>query len=416
MIKLYFENKELIDGLVDKFGIGRDQTILNFMLRRHNIDVKLLPYEYNMTCMPKKEIIGDDMLHTRIGHVMHFNGLPDKETNVPLWMEATWEHLYGSLINTKYKIDNEFQKSELNTLLKINPIHRKVIFRAKGRWGSSLNRGEEISNHLKSLGFDTMYGEGVGVGNPGETTYSLPSDTRDSTIVFLKGPTTQEEFFMLKNNGNKIIIDLIDSVGNGDYTIEQICKWPVDGIIAPTEQLATEARIYRPNIYVEVIHHHWDKKHLNNIEQYRKDEFRLGYIGSPGGLFYGDDIDILNTVHKWEEQTTTSPLYTCHYSVRPEGDSQYLYKPNCKASTAAAVGSNIITSRDYSLNHLLPDDYPYYTNTDVESVKKVVNYAKETFGSKVWDAGLEMMRELKERTSIERIVGGDYVKFLRRFN
>jgi len=27
-----------------------------------------------------------------------------------------------------------------------------------------------------------------------------------------------------------------------------------------------------------------------------------------------------------------------------------------------------------------------------------------------------MMRELKERTSIERIVGGDYVKFLRRFN
>ena len=106
------------------------------------------------------------------------------------------------------KIDNEFQKSELNTLLKINPIHRKIIFRAKGRWGSSLNRGEEIRNHLKSLGFDTMYEEGVGVGKPGETTYSLPNDTRDSTIVFLKGPTTQEEFFMLKNNGNKIIIDL----------------------------------------------------------------------------------------------------------------------------------------------------------------------------------------------------------------
>ena len=81
--------------LVNKFGIGRDQTILNFMLHRHKIDTKLLSYKYNMTCMPKKEIIGEDMLHADIGCVMHFNGLPDKEKSVPFWMEKTYKYLYG---------------------------------------------------------------------------------------------------------------------------------------------------------------------------------------------------------------------------------------------------------------------------------------------------------------------------------
>jgi len=94
MINLHTQNKELIYELVKRFGIGRDQTILNFMLRRHDVDIKLLPYEFNMTCMLKKEILGEDMLHTKMGHVMHFNGIPDKKINVPLWMEKTYTYLY----------------------------------------------------------------------------------------------------------------------------------------------------------------------------------------------------------------------------------------------------------------------------------------------------------------------------------
>ena len=34
---------------------------------------------------------------------------------------------------------------------------RKVIFRAMNRWGSSLNRGEEISEYIKTLGYDSVY-------------------------------------------------------------------------------------------------------------------------------------------------------------------------------------------------------------------------------------------------------------------
>ena len=97
MIDLYFENRELINELSTKFGIGRDQTILNFMLHRHEIDTKLLSYKYNMTCMPKKEILGDDHLYSKLGWVYHFNGIPDKNTNVPLLMEKAYTYLYGEI-------------------------------------------------------------------------------------------------------------------------------------------------------------------------------------------------------------------------------------------------------------------------------------------------------------------------------
>ena len=65
------------------------------MIHENNIDLKILPYKYNMTCMPKKEIIGDDMLFTKLGYVYHYNGLPEKETSVPFWMKKTYDYLYG---------------------------------------------------------------------------------------------------------------------------------------------------------------------------------------------------------------------------------------------------------------------------------------------------------------------------------
>ena len=94
MRDFYFEHKDNIQAIQSNYGIGTDQTPLNFNLTLRNIPVKLLPYKYNMSCMLKKEILGDDMLHTTFEGVMHFNGLPDKQTSVPYWMEKTFKYLY----------------------------------------------------------------------------------------------------------------------------------------------------------------------------------------------------------------------------------------------------------------------------------------------------------------------------------
>ena len=93
MREFYFKNKDTIQFIQKSYGIGTDQTPLNFMLKLHDIDVKLLSYKYNMTCMLKKEILGEDMLHTKLGWVTHYNGLPEKEKSVRYWMKKTYDYL-----------------------------------------------------------------------------------------------------------------------------------------------------------------------------------------------------------------------------------------------------------------------------------------------------------------------------------
>ena len=94
MRDFYSEHKDTIQYIQNSYGIGTDQTPLNFNLTFNKISVKLLPYKYNMSCMLKKEILSEDMMHTTFKGVMHFNGLPDKQKSVPFWMEKTFKYLY----------------------------------------------------------------------------------------------------------------------------------------------------------------------------------------------------------------------------------------------------------------------------------------------------------------------------------
>ena len=95
MRAFYFENIENINMIQQKWRTGTDQPPLNFNLNLQNVDVKLLPYKYNMGCMIKKEVLAEDMLFTKIGWIYHFNGIPNKDEQVPLWMKKTFDYLYG---------------------------------------------------------------------------------------------------------------------------------------------------------------------------------------------------------------------------------------------------------------------------------------------------------------------------------
>ena len=94
MREFYFKNIKEINFIQQSYGIGTDQTPLNFNLRAQDVDVKLMGYKYNMGCMLKKEILAEDMLFTKLGWVYHFNGLPNKDQSVPHWMEKTFKYLY----------------------------------------------------------------------------------------------------------------------------------------------------------------------------------------------------------------------------------------------------------------------------------------------------------------------------------
>jgi len=91
-INFYFNNQDLFIQIQDKFGVGNDQTPINFLLDTQNIDVELLSYKFNMQELPRKEILTEDLLFTKLGWIYHFNTWPKPTPGY--WMKKTYEALY----------------------------------------------------------------------------------------------------------------------------------------------------------------------------------------------------------------------------------------------------------------------------------------------------------------------------------
>jgi hypothetical protein len=97
MTDFYWSNNRDLIGMQETFHTGTDQTPLNFMLREHNIGLKLLPYEFNMCDMVRKEILDNELTMTKIGWVYHYNSIPNQQDHniANAAMQQTYEHLYG---------------------------------------------------------------------------------------------------------------------------------------------------------------------------------------------------------------------------------------------------------------------------------------------------------------------------------
>ena len=90
------ENKEQIVNLQENFHVGTDQPIINFFLDIKNISRKLLPYEFNMNDMHKKELLDNYLTFTKVGWVYHFNSIPPNPMNrdANYWIERTYKELF----------------------------------------------------------------------------------------------------------------------------------------------------------------------------------------------------------------------------------------------------------------------------------------------------------------------------------
>ena len=98
-LQFYFDNRDDITNIQETYHVGTCQPVMNYYLRRNNIDTKLLPYEFNMQDLPRKEILDHEMTFTKLGWVYHFNAIAqefqDKYGNVDYWMEKTYKHFYN---------------------------------------------------------------------------------------------------------------------------------------------------------------------------------------------------------------------------------------------------------------------------------------------------------------------------------
>ena len=107
MKKYYDENHKEIVIAIEEVKAGTDQTILNFMLDKHNVDMKILPNCYNLQDIWRKNLIvldeeqqhwmEDKLYYLDAGWVYHFNAIPPnpKDRNQQYWIERTYKELYN---------------------------------------------------------------------------------------------------------------------------------------------------------------------------------------------------------------------------------------------------------------------------------------------------------------------------------
>lgn len=131
-------------------------------------------------------------------------------------------------------------------------------------------------------------------------------------------------------------------------------------------------------------------------------ELRVGYLGTRRSIPFWGEIPGVEFVgpEAWFER---APNLNAHVSIRETG-REWRYKPGAKVATAAACDAVLLTTRDCSSVELLGEDYPFYTRgSRREDVVEAVQRARAELGGPAWREALARMREVKERTSPDRV-------------
>ena len=254
--------------------------------------------------------------------------------------------------------------------------------------GSTIMGADQVSEALRARGIESrsVYPKDL-------------KDVRDSILVFIK-TSKLPDLLGARMRGNRLVLDVQDTVVFKRWIKN---RWLYHGFIFKNQRQLRDFAVR--GAVNRVIYHQWDPRYVLNT--LKEGDLRIAYLGLGRSLsLWGQ----LPGVDYFDGDYFRKALeYNCHLSVREPG-KEFLYKPNCKVSTAAACGANLVTTRDESTVELLGPDYPYYAEPTTESLLAALEKVRTTFGGPEWRRGLETMKEVRERTSMDRIAD-DYLRF-----
>jgi hypothetical protein len=219
-------------------------------------------------------------------------------------------------------------------------------------------------------------------------------DEKNGVVVFVK-KVDPSIMLNAKKHGNTIVYDPIDRYCKGiratlfsDY---------VDILIVPNKVCIRYYSTIFTNAEFVVIPHQWDKR-LTSVSP--QDQLRTGYIG--------EELNLVERRYKGErvtkvaEMMDAAPRFNLHLSLNVRDALHINLKPATKIAIAAAVAANVIAFPDPSALDILSADYPFYLHNRADPMD-MLHRMEGSFGSAEWLRGLEMMAQVKERTSIEAI-------------
>ena len=220
ILTFYLTNQELVTGLQTNFGVGTDQPMINFFVHKNNVDLKLLPYKWNMQDLHRKEILNEDMLFTKLGWVYHFNAIPDNYNSYKTlyWLQKTTQYFDNDdefIIANRVPTNvwKEFLNSMGEEYDTWQPDYQSTPAEEFAIMVSTLHTGisppvfvmEKSTNKIVAHFHSNFCGQGIGF---------IPNAKYDDKLLFLHSYVVKKEYQRrgLAKKYLKIHIDWIDMV------------------------------------------------------------------------------------------------------------------------------------------------------------------------------------------------------------
>lgn len=93
LLAFYWQNADKVRSTQKKYGTGTDQPLINLFLNQMNIDLNLLPYQFNMQDLGRKNVL-DNFQFSKLPGIYHFNAVPGGPERVNQLMRQTYDYFY----------------------------------------------------------------------------------------------------------------------------------------------------------------------------------------------------------------------------------------------------------------------------------------------------------------------------------
>lgn len=263
--------------------------------------------------------------------------------------------------------------------------------------GSTVMRGRQLAGIAEAA-----------LGRRARVRYSpLDAPFRGATLFLTKGAlrvATAERLAELKAAGNRLLFDVVDEAPPPTSGF-------ADAIVAASLTAFTDLQREHPTREVLLVNHHVDPRLDDAARTPPADRLRAGYFGELVNAVLTPRIEetvtpvLVDTSAQDPAWLGRIPEFNFHYAVRQFRGAD-LHKPFLKGFTAAHTGSNILIQRSQVEAVLwLGDDYPYLIDgePDEQTILDALERVRDDFGSQEWQRGLDVMRGIRERTSVARI-------------
>jgi len=301
---------------------------------------------------------------------------------------------------------------------------KNIYFSRGGEWNSSGMRGGWISKGLSGS----------------FTKHILPNlDVKDSIVVILKQDASNFTMLRrLKSNNNVVLLDVIDWLDVQKYNSSKNENQPnffpkvfvdyYDGYIVNNQKMKEwwYHKIDKdPKKPIFVIPHHWEDRFTNlPTKNYSKSPYfyYLGYVGHKNqNCLHIDRLksDRLLDSHRHGSNKAyylDKPINGVQLNIRNKDSWEYCFKPATKVSVAAAMGSLIITTYDWSVQDILDESYPYLLkDASYETVTNMMSYVTETYNGPIGNSAMKMLNDVMERTSLSNSIIPLYKSIIKHF-